>query len=361
MSDSEFVGTTPVRAGHGFDVGALERYLKANVDGFKGKLEVEQFKGGQSNPTFLLKLDGISRYVLRKKPAGPLLPSAHAVDREYRVMKALAGTDVPVAPMILLCEDPEIIGTAFFVMGFVEGRSFWDPRLPDLTNAQRASIYAELNRVIAALHKVDYAAVGLDDYGKPGNFFVRQIGRWTKQYRASETGRIEAMESLIAWLPENIPPGDETALVHGDYRLDNTLFHPTEPRILAVVDWELSTLGHPLADFAYHVMVWRFRPEEFRGLAGVDLDALGIPNESQYIRSYCERTGRDLIDPADWDFYLAYNMFRLACIRQGILKRALEGNASSQQAEEVGRRAGETAMSAWRIVENMANKKRAEI
>jgi len=358
MSYSEFIGTGAIREGHQFDVASLERYLRANVEGFSGTLTVEQFKGGQSNPTFLVKLDGRKRYVLRKKPGGPLLPSAHAVDREYRVMKALAGTEVPVAPMVCLCEDESVIGTAFFVMGFVEGRSLWDPALPGMGNAERGAIYAEMNRVIAALHAVDYKAVGLENFGKPGNYFARQIGRWTKQYRASETDRIQAMEDLIAWLPDNIPPGDETSLVHGDYRLDNLLFHPTEARILAVVDWELSTLGHPLADFAYHVMVWRFRPEEFRGLAGVDLAGLGIPPEPDYVAAYCRRTGRDRIDPSHWDFYLAYNMFRLASIRQGILKRALDGNASSEHAIEAGRRAGETALGAWRLVEKIMSEKK---
>lgn len=353
MSHDEFGSTTAVREGHRFDVANLERYLRTNIEGFAGKLEVEQFEGGQSNPTFLLKLDGRKRYVLRKKPAGPLLPSAHAVDREYRVMKALSGTDVPVAPMICLCEDEGVIGTMFFVMGFVEGRSMWDPALPGMAKDERRAIYDEMNRVIAALHQVDYKSVGLADYGKPGNYFTRQIGRWTKQYRASETERLQAMEDLIAWLPENIPPGDETSLVHGDFRLDNLLFHPTEARVVAVLDWELSTLGHPLADLAYHLMVWRFRPEEFRGLAGVDLGALGIPKEPDYVAAYCKCTGRGLIEPSHWDFYLAYNMFRLASIRQGILKRALDGNASSEHAIEAGRRAGETAASAWRLVEKI--------
>lgn len=336
-----------------FDTERLVSYLHAQIPGFNGTLVVEPLTGGQSNPTFVLKLDGKKRYVLRKKPAGPLLPSAHAVDREYRVMKALHGTDVPVPRMLCLCEDDGVIGTMFFVMDFAAGRSFWDPALPGLEPAERRAIYAEMNRVIGALHKVDYQAVGLGEFGKPGNYFGRQIARWSKQYKASETRHIQSMENLIAWLPQNIPAGDETTLVHGDFRLDNMIFHPTEPRVIALLDWELSTLGHPLADFAYHMLAWRLRPDEFRGMAGLDIADLGIPNEADYVSAYCNRTGRQSISPRDWEFYLAYNMFRLACIRQGIMKRVIDGNASNPKAADVGRRAGDMADTAWRLVETM--------
>ena len=336
-----------------FDLARLEDYLRANIGGLSGTIDVEPLTGGQSNPTFVIKLDGKKRYVLRKKPAGVLLPSAHAVDREYRVMKALGGSDVPVPRMLTLCDDDSVIGTMFFVMDFADGRSFWDPTLPGLEPAERGAIYGEMNRVIAALHSVDYQAVGLGDYGKPGNYFARQIARWSKQYRASETRLIKSMENLIAWLPENIPAGDETTLVHGDFRLDNLIFHAVEPRVIAVLDWELSTLGHPLADFAYHLLPWRLKPDEFRGMAGIDIAALGIPNEQDYVSAYCKRTGRQSIKPRDWDFYLAYNMFRLACIRQGIMRRVIDGNASNPNAAAVGNRAHETADEAWRLVEKM--------
>ena len=346
----DFSGIMPVQERHRFDTAALERYLRDHVAGFSGALGVEQFKGGQSNPTFLLRA-GEGRYVLRRKPPGKLLPSAHAVDREYRVLSALHGTDVPVAKPYVLCEDESIIGTAFYVMDFVEGRVLWDPSLPGETPAGRRAIFDEMNRVIAALHSVDYTARGLGDYGKPGNYLQRQIARWTKQYRASETERIEAMENLIAWLPDNIPAGDETTLVHGDYRLDNVIFHPTEPRILAVLDWELSTLGHPIADFAYHCMTWRLTPTEFRGMSGFDFAGLGIPAESEYVEMYCRRTKRARIP--DWDFYLAYNMFRLAGILQGIMGRVVEGTASSQHAIESGKRARPMAEAGWRQVEKI--------
>jgi aminoglycoside phosphotransferase (APT) family kinase protein len=346
----EFVGTMPVQDKHRFDEASLAQYMRGHVDGFSGDLAVTQFKGGQSNPTFLLSAGG-KRYVLRRKPPGKLLPSAHAVDREYRVLSALHGTDVPVARPYALCEDESVIGTMFYIMDFVEGRVLWDPSLPGLAVPQRQAIFEEMNRVIAALHKVDYGKVGLGEYGKPGNYLERQIARWTKQYRASETERIEAMENLIDWLPKNIPAGDETTLVHGDYRLDNVIFHPSEPRILAVLDWELSTLGHPIADFAYHCMTWRLTPQEFRGMLGFDFAALGIPSEEDYVARYCERTGRPGI--ANWDFYLAYNMFRLAGILQGIMGRVVEGTASSQHAIESGKRARPMAEAGWRQVENI--------
>jgi aminoglycoside phosphotransferase (APT) family kinase protein len=324
------------------------------VDGFAGPLTVEQFAGGQSNPTF--KLITPSRtYVMRAKP-GPsakLLPSAHAIEREYRVMHALAGTDVPVAQMLALCEDESVIGRAFYVMEFVEGRVLWDQSLPGMTPAERGAIYDEMNRVIAALHSVDVAAIGLADYGKPGNYFARQIGRWSKQYLASETEPIDAMTRLIEWLPQHMPDetGARVSIVHGDYRLDNLIFHPHEPRVLAVLDWELSTLGDPLADFAYHCMAWHVDPAQFRGIAGLDWTALGIPDEAQYVQRYCTRTG--LAIHGDWNFYLAYNMFRIAAILQGIMKRVVDGTAASAQALDAGRRARPMAELAWRYAQKV--------
>ena len=339
-----FVGTTAVRAQHRFDEAALEAYLAARIPGFSGPMTVEQFKGGQSNPTYRIAAGG-RQYVLRRKPPGKLLPSAHAVDREYAVMTALGRTDVPVPKTWLLCTDETVIGTAFFVMDCVPGRIFWEQSLPGMAPAERGAIYDEMNRVIAALHSVDFAAIGLADYGRPGNYFARQIKRWSEQYRASETERIEAMDNLIAWLPENIPGGDETSIVHGDFRLDNMIFHPTLPRVLAVLDWELSTLGHPLADFSYHCMGWHIQPGEFRGIAGLDHAALGIPSEAEYIASYCRRTGRAGIE--HWHFYLAFGFFRIAAILQGIAKRALEGTAASAQAVETGKRARPMAEMGW--------------
>jgi aminoglycoside phosphotransferase (APT) family kinase protein len=310
-----------------------------------------KFPGGQSNPTYLLEgaeeAEGVtSRYVLRRKPPGPLLPSAHAVEREYRVMQALAGSGVPVPRVHLLCEDPSVIGTAFYVMDHVEGRSLWDPSLPGMSPPERAAIYDEMNRVIAALHGVDFAAAGLADFGRPGAYLKRQVERWTKQYRASQTEPIAAMEQLIEWLPAHLPNADETTLVHGDFRLDNLILHPTEPRILAVLDWELSTLGHPLADFAYHCMTWRVSPGDFRGLKGHDLEALGIPTEAAYVQAYARRTGRGALP--DWNYYLAFNMFRMAAILQGVLARALQGSAASDDALQTGRRARPMADAGWR-------------
>jgi len=344
-----FEGTRPVAPQHAFDTQALGAWIAANVEPLAVPLEVAQFKGGQSNPTYLLSA-GERQFVLRRKPPGQLLPSAHAVDREYRVISALAGSDVPVARTYALCEDSEVIGTAFYLMEYVRGRVFWDPRLPDLEASERGLIHDEVNRVIAALHRIEPAAVGLADFGKSGGYIERQVSRWTKQYRAAETEKIEAMDRLIDWLPANMPPGDETRVVHGDYRIDNVIFHPTEPRILAVLDWELSTLGHPLADFAYHCMTWRIPPGSFRGLAGVDFAAAGIPTEAEYVRTYCRRTERDGIPAAEWEYYMVYNLFRLAAILQGVLARALQGNASSEQALTTGRRARDLAELAWNAV-----------
>ena len=344
--------TRPVAPRHAIDMARLADWLGSHVAPLDGPLEVTQFKGGQSNPTYLLAA-GRQAYVLRRKPPGNLLPSAHAVDREYRVIKALARTGVPVARAHALCEDTSVLGTAFYVMEYVAGRVLWDPRLPDVPQSGRAAIHDEINRVIATLHTVDPAAVGLGDFGRTGEYIARQVARWTRQYRGSETGKIEAMDNLIAWLPANVPPGDETSIVHGDYRIDNVIFHPREPRILAVLDWELSTLGHPLADFAYHCMVWRVPPGVFRGLGGIDFAALGVPTEQEYVAAYCRRTGRAGIAARDWEYYIAYNMFRLAAILQGVLARALQGNASSNEALETGRGARPLAELAWSQVERL--------
>ena len=326
-----------------------------NVAGFDGPLEAERFAGGQSNPTFRLTTPN-ERYVLRRKPMGVLLKSAHAVDREYRVMDTLHGTGFPVPRMRALCLDDTVIGSAFFVMDHVEGRLFWDPTLPELAPAARAQVYDAMNAAIARLHGVDPVAIGLADFGRPGNYFARQIDRWTKQYRASETEAVPAMDRLIEWLPTHIPPDPDgreaSAIVHGDYRLDNIIFHPTEPRVLAVIDWELSTLGHPLGDFAYHLMSWRLDPATFRGLVGADLATLGIPDEAAYVAAYCARTGRSSI--AHLDYYLAYNMFRLAAILQGIAKRALDGTASSRDAHATGTRARRVAEAGLRQMERAA-------
>lgn len=333
---------------HPFDEAGLAAYMRAHVPGFGGAVEVAQYQGGQSNPTYRITA-GNQRYVLRRKPPGKLLASAHAVDREYRVMAALANTDVPVARMLALCEDESVIGTAFYLMEYVEGRVLWDPTLPGMTREQRAAIYDELNRVIAALHQVDYRAVGLADYGRVGGYVERQVARWSKQYQSAGIEGIPAMDRLIEWLPAHAPPGDETSIVHGDYRMDNVIFHPTEPRVLAVLDWELSTLGHPLSDFAYQVMAWRLSPQQFRGIGGCDLAALGIPSEQAYVDAYCRRTGRHGIP--DFEFYLIFNMFRIAAILHGVLARARHGNAASDDAIETGSRARVVADVAWAMAQ----------
>ena len=348
-----FTGTKEVAEQHRFDVAALEAYLRVHVAGFDGPLTVEQFKGGQSNPTFKL-ITPRKTYVMRAKPgpAAKLLPSAHAIEREFRVMRGLAGTAVPVAVMHTLCEDESVIGRSFYLMDFVEGRVFWEPQLPGMTPAQRAEIFDEMNRVMAALHQVDFVAAGLSDYGKHEGYLARQIARWTKQYRASETEPIPAMDALIEWLPAHIPSGEETSIVHGDYRLDNVIFHPTEPRILAVLDWELSTVGHPLADFAYHCMTWYLPAGAGRGLGGSDLAGTGIPSVKDYIARYCERTGR-ANGIEHFDFYMAFNMFRMAGILQGIRKRVVDGTASSAQAVAMGKAARPIAEQAWAVAQQI--------
>ena len=317
------------------DTQRLTDWLRSQGLSDADTISAEKFAGGQSNPTFKITA-GAQQFVLRRKPPGVLLASAHAVDREFRVISALGDTDVPVPGAVALCEDEGVIGSMFYLMEFMEGRVFWDPALPEVSQTERTAIYDDMNRVLAALHSVNVDAVELSDYGRPGNYFERQVSRWSKQYRASETETIPAMEALMAWLPENMPADDgRVSLVHGDYRLDNVMFHPQEPRIIAVLDWELSTLGNPIADLAYQVMAWQLpRDAGINGMAGVDRNALGIPADESYVRAYCERTGRDEI--SNWNFYLAFCFFRLAAIVQGVKKRALDGTASSTEADSRG-------------------------
>ena len=363
MSDFDhFTGTRAVPEKQAFDIDALSAWLEKNLPGFAGPLSVESFKGGQSNPTYKL-ITSTQSYVMRAKP-GPvakLLPSAHAIEREFAVMSGLQGTAVPVPQMLCLCEDESVMGRAFYIMEFMEGRILWDQTLPGMSNAERGAIYEEMNRVIAALHSVNYSACALANYGRPGNYFERQIARWSKQYRASADGAgpmsqpIREMEQLMQWLPESIPTmaldEEMVSIVHGDYRMDNLMFHPTEPRIIAVLDWELSTLGHPLADFSYHCMAWHIPPGAFRGIGGLDVRSLGIPTEDDYIRLYCQHTR--LATPeqlkADWNFYRAYNLFRIAAILQGIAKRVEAGTAASAQAASSAAGAKPLAQMAWKF------------
>ena len=354
----KFSGTMPVAERMRFPLPALETWMAAHVDGFSGTLAAEQYKGGQSNPTFFLSPSGRlaantgRRYVMRTKPApkAKLLPSAHAIEREFRVQRALAGTGFPVSPMLALCEDESVIGRAFYIMDHVEGRVLWDPALPELPAAERTAVFDAMNATLAQLHGLDYAKLGLDTFGKPGNYFARQIDRWTKQYRLAETIKIEAMERLIEWLPSHVPADDTTVLVHGDFRLDNMIFHATEPKVLAVLDWELSTLGHPLADFSYHCLPWHVPADLMRGMAGRPLNA-GVPSEAEYKAAYCKRTGRTEID--NWPFYISYNLFRLASIIQGIAKRALDGTAANQHAMDEARRVAPLADLGWNIAAKM--------
>jgi aminoglycoside phosphotransferase (APT) family kinase protein len=340
------IETVPVRDIHRFDESRLARYLEERVEGFRGPLTVRQFQGGQSNPTYYLEAGG-REYVLRRKPPGKLLPSAHAVDREHRIMTALAGTGVPVPRTHVYCDDESVVGTAFFLMDCVPGRIFVEPTLPGTTPAQRTAIYDDMNRVLARLHTVDWRARGLADFGRPGNYFARQIHRWTTQYRASETETIDSMERLIAWLPEHIPAADETTIVHGDYRPGNLIIHPTEPRVVAVLDWELSTLGHPLADLAYNCIPY-YLTDMNEGFYGLDSDVQGIPAEDEYLAAYCRRTGRAGIP--DWSFYVAFALFRIAAISQGIMGRVIAGTANDPNARERGERARPLADAAWRVV-----------
>jgi aminoglycoside phosphotransferase (APT) family kinase protein len=335
------------------DTERLLAHIQSRLEGVQGPLALEQFTIGQSNPTFRITAGNGWRCVLRKKPAGVLLPSAHAVEREFRVITALHAVGFPVARPILLCEDAEVIGTPFYLMEFVEGRGLWDQALPGMPPAERHAIWDELNNVMAQLHALDFRALGLSDYGKTGNYLERQIARWSRQYRSTDTDRIEAMDRLIEWLPLNIPPGDETTVVHGDFRLDNVIFHPTEPRILAVLDWELSTLGDPMADFAYLATSWHMPTSIFPSIAGLDHRALGIPLEREFVEVYCHRRNRPAVDPAVWNYYIAFNLFRIAAIAHGVGRRAHDGNASNAAAAEVGRKAGPIAQVAWALVERM--------
>ena len=328
----------------------VERFLGDRVAGFRGPLTAERFAGGQSNPTYRLRAAS-GDYVLRRKPPGPLLPSAHAVDREFRVMRALAQTAVPVPQVYALCEDDSVTGSAFYVMEHLDGRIFWDQRLPGIAPDERRAMILSMNQVIADLHSVDYAALGLDDFGRPGNYMGRQIARWSRQYRASETVKQPAMDALIDWLPAHLPPEGAAGIVHGDYRMDNLVFHKTEPRVIGVLDWELSTIGDPLADFAYHAMSWRIDPALYNGLGGVDVAALGIPDEAEYVAAYRRRTGRAAIP--DWEFYIAYSLFRFAAICQGIAKRAIDGTAASPEARRIGGLAQPFGEQAWTLAKSL--------
>jgi aminoglycoside phosphotransferase (APT) family kinase protein len=333
------------------DAERLAAYLAAKVSGFKGPLKLQKFAGGQSNPTFLLESPS-GKYVLRRKPPGQVLKSAHAVDREFRVIAALAATEVPVAKAIHLCSDDDVIGSMFYLMSYVPGRTFWDAALPELHPGQRPGIYAAMNRTLSALHSVNVDAIGLGDYGKPGNYFARQISMWTRQYQLSETESIPAMNFMLDWLPANTPPDDgRVCLIHGDFRIDNMIFHPEEAEVSALIDWELSTLGHPMADLAYHCMSLRLPGlSDMKGLGGIDRTELNIPREEDFIARYCERTGLGRID--HWPFYLAFSYFRLAAIVQGVMKRALDGNASSPKALEVGKMARPLAEMAVAVLES---------
>jgi len=341
--------TTGVREGYGFNADALDAWLRANVEGYAGPLTIEQFSGGQSNPTYKLVTPSCA-YVLRRKPPGVLLKGAHAIEREAKVLAGLGRADFPVARVYGLCTDESVIGTWFYVMEMVEGRIFWDATFPDVPANERAAYFDAMNATIARLHGVDYEAVGLGDYGRPGNYFERQIARWSKQYLDdTEAGRDPDMDRLVEWLPANIPRGDETTIVHGDFRCDNMIFHPTEPRVLAVLDWELSTLGHPGADFAYHAMMYRMPPHIVAGLAGADLAALGIPSEAEYLAAYCRRRGLDAMPR--YDFYIVFNFFRLAAIFHGIKGRLIRGTASSALAHERVAALPELTALAWAQVQ----------
>ncbi len=325
-------GTTSVRAAHRFDEAALARWMERSVESYRGPLTVEQFRGGQSNPTYKLRTPSRD-YVLRRKPPGPTLKGAHAVDREARILSALGTVHFPVAHIYGLCTDETVIGSQFYVMEMVEGRIFWDARFPDVDRETRPAYFDAMNAAMAQLHGIDYTLLGLDDYGRAGNYFERQIGRWSRQYLDdADAGRNDDMDRLVEWLPANIPAGDESSIVHGDFRCDNMIFHPNEPKVIAVLDWELSTLGHPLADFAYHAMMYQMPPDIVAGLGGADLTELNIPSEAEYVNAYCERTGRASID--NWNFYIAFNYFRLAAIFHGIKGRVMRGTAASAHARE---------------------------
>ena len=343
LDDAKFSGTKDVDERLKINSANLQTWIDEYVPN-TGKIKaIEQFKGGQSNPTYKIITES-KNLVLRRKPPGKLLPSAHAVDREYKVITALYETDVPVPKTYGLCEDDDVAGTAFFVMDFLDGDLFWDPMIPSMTNTDRTEIYKNKNKTLAKLHSVDYKKIGLEDYGKPGNYVARQVSRWSKQYRASETDNIEAMNNLIDWLPKNIPDDDETTIVHGDYRLDNMILKNNE--VIGILDWELSTLGHPIADFSYHCLSWRTQ-EAFWDQA--KLKELGIPSEKEYMEMYCENSGKDL--SKNWEFYMAFNMFKIAGILQGILGRVRDGTAASKHAEERGNMVFPLSEAAWSTIE----------
>lgn len=328
---------------------SLNRWLMERIDGYEGPAVLKKFGFGQSNPTYLLSARS-GNYVLRRKPYGDLLPKAHAIEREFRVLSALGGQTTPAPRARALCDDRSVIGSDFYVMDFVAGRIFYDQRLPDLTPGERAAVFDGMNEAVALLHSVMPEEVGLDDFGKSENFIERQVALWTRQYRASEDRAIPTMEELIRWLPENLPEQQPGRIFHGDLRLDNMIFHPTEPRVVALIDWELSTLGDPLADFAYHAMAWRIDADLFRGFGDLDRKALGIPSEADYVAAYCRRTGRDAIP--HWDFYLAFSFFRIAAILQGVWSRAQAGQASAADAADVGAKAEPLASIGWNIARN---------
>lgn len=344
----QFKGVKPVEERHRLDEAALAAWLAANVEGYAGPLTINQFKGGQSNPTYQLVTPS-KKYVLRKKPGGKLLPSAHAVDREFKVISALYPTGFPVARPYALCQDDSVLGAMFYVMDMVEGRVLWDGSLKELPRAERRAVYENKIATLAKLHNTDHEKIGLSDYGKPGNYFARQIDRWSKQYKLSETDKIPKMDKLIEWLPVTIPPGERTSIVHGDYRLDNLILHASEPRVIAVLDWELSTLGDPLGDFTYYLMNWAMPHDGRAGLGGLDLKELGIPTLEEVVALYCAQTGRDGIASLDW--YFAYNAFRLACILQGIAGRVRDGTAASAHATQMIQRIGPLSDAAYMYAE----------
>lgn len=348
--EAAFSGTEPIRAGQEIDAPSLADWLDAHVEGYRGPLTIEQFKGGQSNPTYKLRTPGRD-YVLRRKPPGALLKGAHAIEREYRVIAALSAVGFPVARPFALCLDESVIGTWFYVMEMVGGRIFWDSTLPTLTQGERPSYFDAMNATIAKLHLLDPPNIGLADYGKGGNYFERQIARWSRQYlEDAAAGRDSNMDRLIDWLPSHIPPGEQQSVVHGDFRADNLVFHPNEPRIIAVLDWELSTLGHPLGDFTYHLMMYRLPPRIIGGFNGSDIKALSIPSEAEYVSAYCRRTGQEGI--ADLNFYMAFNMFRFAAILHGIKGRIVRGTAASSHAKSMAKNVEPLAELAWSQVKH---------
>ena len=349
-SQAQFSGTKPVEAKHAFDEARLIDYLKERLEGFDGKVTIAQFKGGQSCPTYRMDA-GDKRYVLRRKPPGVLLPSAHAVDREFRVCSALHAAGYPVPKMHLLCEDEDIVGTMFYLMDFVDGRVFWDPAMPELEPEGRTQAYASMRDTLAQLHNFDVADLGLEDFGRSGNYVARQISRWSKQYVASETDQIDEMNQLMEWLPEHNPSNDTTRLVHGDFSLHNVLFHPQEPRVVAILDWEISTLGHPLGDLSYNTLIWYGPPFDggMATLGGEQPTVSGVPSLREYLAGYHASTGHDM--GADVRFYKAYTMFRLACIYQGIIGRVRDGTAANPHAGELEARIRPLAQAAWREVQ----------